>query len=148
MDTFFLIFLVVSLGLAGRFGFGGTRTAPRDFAGGCWRLRHPHPHPTGGSRTPPHPHPPRGERAHPAAPTTDIGGAAIGPFDGGRGPAQAGTDLVGHDLDDVALVAVPALVLALLEATGDDHPRALLERRRRVLAELGPRDHVEEGHLL
>src|SRR5579871_538436 len=49
------------------------------------------------------------------------GGAPI-VFDNlGRRPAQAGADLVGHDLDDGFLIAFLCLVAPLLQAAGHDH---------------------------
>src|SRR5205807_2828501 len=66
----------------------------------------------------------------------------------GGGPAEAGTDLVGHHLDLRALVALLGLPRALLEAARDDHPRALLEGFAGVLGHLPPADDVEERHRL
>ena len=64
------------------------------------------------------------------------------------GPAEAGADLIGDDLDHAALLAVLGLIGPLLEAPGDDRPRALRQRGRRVLAQLAPCGHVEERGLL
>ena len=64
-----------------------------------------------------------------AAAAAALGAAAVVALDLGGGPAQAGADLVGDDLDHVALVAFVRLVRALLEAAVDDDPGALGERR-------------------
>ena len=61
----------------------------------------------------------------------------------GSCPTQAGPDLVGVDLDGGALVAFTGGVLALLEATGDEHAHPLGERCCRVLAHLAPGHDVE-----
>src|SRR5947199_10196669 len=66
----------------------------------------------------------------------------------GRGPAQAGADLVGDDLDLGATFALLVLPGALLEAAGDDHPSPLLQRFARVLGHVPPTDDVEERHRL
>src|SRR6185503_49132 len=54
---------------------------------------------------------------------------AVVAVDLGGGPAEARADLVGHDLDHAALLAVLRLVGALLQTAGDDGSRALGERR-------------------
>jgi hypothetical protein len=66
----------------------------------------------------------------------------------GLGPAQAGADLVGHDLDLGALVALLGVPGALLEPAHDDDAGALVERTGGVLAERAPRHDVEERRLL
>src|SRR5262245_52796524 len=79
------------------------------------------------------------------------GAAALAPVvavDLGGSPAQAGADLVGHDLDHAALLAVLGLVGALLQPTGDDGARSLRQGRGGVLAQLAPGRDVEEGRLL
>src|SRR5438105_3978131 len=68
--------------------------------------------------------------------------------DAGRGPAEAGADLVGHDLDLRALLTVGVLPRALVEAAGDDDPRALGQALRGVLGHLLPAHHVEERRCL
>src|SRR5215213_9703342 len=84
-------------------------------------------------------------RADPAATLT---AAAVGALHLRGGPAQAGADLVGHDLDHAALVAVLGLVTALLEPARHHGAGALAQRGGGVLAQLTPRDHVEERGLL
>src|SRR5690606_34919158 len=69
-------------------------------------------------------------------------------LDAGGGPAQRGADLVGHDLDLRALVAVLGLPGALLEAAGDDDAVTLGDGLRHVVGEVAPADDVEEGGLL
>src|SRR5207237_8095102 len=85
-----------------------------------------------------------------AAPTSPTGIARATPVglldDRGR-PAQARRHLVGHDLDDAALLAF-LLVAALLEPAGDDDPCPLLERLGHVLGQLPPADDVEEARRL
>src|SRR6478752_5291022 len=84
-----------------------------------------------------------------AAATTEVAAsAALVAGDLGSGPAQARTDLVGHDLHHAALLAVLGLPAALLEAAGDDHARALAQRLRDVLGHLAPAHDVEEAGLL
>ena len=73
---------------------------------------------------------------------------AVAAADLGGGPAQAGTDLVGDDLDDRAALAVVGLPRALLEAAGHDDPRPLLQRLGHVLGEVTPAGDVEEGGAL
>src|SRR5262249_7942256 len=68
--------------------------------------------------------------------------------DAGRGPPQAGADVVGHDLDHAALVAVLGLPGTLLEPAGHDDSRALADRLAHVLGHLAPADDVEEAGLL
>src|SRR5437899_10450225 len=53
-----------------------------------------------------------------AAPAEVAAAPAVVLGDLGGGEAQAGPDLVGDDLDDVATIAVTILVATLLEATG------------------------------
>src|SRR5215203_758675 len=55
-----------------------------------------------------------------AAPSEVAAAPAVVLGDLGGCEAEAGPDLVGDDLDDVAPVAVAVLVAALLEAAGDD----------------------------
>src|SRR6185503_14072089 len=74
--------------------------------------------------------------------------AALVAGDLGGGPAQARTDLVGHDLHHAALLAVLRLPAALLEAAAHDHARALAQRLRDVLGHLAPAHDVEEAGLL
>src|SRR5205085_8465766 len=62
----------------------------------------------------------------------------------GGGPAQAGTHLVGDDLDDRSLLALVGLPRALLEATGDEEAGALLDGLTHVLAHVAPAHDVEE----
>ena len=59
--------------------------------------------------------------------TAGAASATLVAGDLGRGPTQARADLVGHDLHHAALLAVLRLPAALLEAAGDDHPRALAQ---------------------
>src|SRR5205807_3354693 len=61
-----------------------------------------------------------------------------------RRPAEAGTDLVGDDLDDGPLFAVVGLPRALLEAAGDEEACALLDGLTHVLAHVAPAHDVEE----
>ena len=93
----------------------------------------------GPGRLPPPPPPPRAAVA---------GLAALVAGDLGGGPAEAGADLVGDDLDLRALVALVGLPRALLEAAGDDDAGALRDGLAHVLAELGPAGDVEERDLL
>src|SRR5205823_2361094 len=91
---------------------------------------------------------PGGGRAGAATPTSSrsvgAGPAALVLGDAGRGPSEAGADLVGHDLDLRALLTVWCLPRALIEPAGDDDARALGQAFRRVLCHLLPADHVEE----
>src|SRR5438046_338489 len=80
-----------------------------------------------------------------AAPSEVPAAPAVVLRDLGGGEAQAGPDLVGDDLDDVATVAVTVLVAALLEATGDDDAGALRERLAHVLGHHTPARDVDEA---
>src|SRR5436853_7313033 len=90
----------------------------------------------------------RGARTAAPAPTPSrsvgAGAPALVLGDAGRRPAQAGPDLVGHDLDLRALVTIGRLPRALVEAPGDDDPGPLGQALRGVLRHLLPADHVEE----
>ena len=73
----------------------------------------------------------------------------LGPLDLGGGEAQARSDLVGHDLDLGAALAVLGLPGPLLDPAGHHHPHALGQAQRGVLGQLPPAHHVEErGRLL
>src|SRR5206468_8942572 len=65
--------------------------------------------------------------AAPSSSTTVARAAPIVLLDLRCGPPQAGTDLVGDDLDDRTLLAVVGLPRALLEAAGDEDACALLD---------------------
>src|SRR5262249_17552987 len=97
----------------------------------------------GAARAPPPP-----PRPAPPPPPPDAPAPAPPSGDGGARPAQARTDLVGHDLHHASLVAVLRLPAPLLEATGDDDARALREGLGHVLGHLAPADDVEEARLL
>src|SRR4051794_1002592 len=75
---------------------------------------------------------------------TRRGGGAVGLGHAGSGPLQAGTEVVGLDLDDGALLALLVLPGALLEAPGDHHARPPRERLGRVLGQGTPAVDREE----
>ena len=75
-----------------------------------------------------------------AAATTETttGAAALGLGDLRRGVAQRRADLVDVELDDGALLALLGLVGPGLQATGDEDPRAPVERLGDVLRRVAP----------
>src|SRR5207302_3281458 len=80
-----------------------------------------------------------------SGPAITAGAPALVLGDLGRRPAKARTDLVGHHLDLRSPLTFGVLPAALVEPTGDDHPRAPDEALAGVLGHLPPADHVEEG---
>src|SRR5690349_23030446 len=83
-----------------------------------------------------------------AATGREVAAAALVALDLRGREAQARADVVGDDLDDVALVAFLRLPRALLEPAGHHDPRALAERLAHVLRELAPAHDVEEARRL
>ena len=71
--------------------------------------------------------------------------ALAGPFDLGRGPLEAGADLVGLDLGDRPLVALGGLPAALAEPPGDHDPVALGQGVGQVLGLPTPDVDLEEA---
>src|SRR5215211_46875 len=65
-----------------------------------------------------------------------------------RRPAQAWSQLVGHDLDDLPGAAVLGRPCPLLESTRDHDPAALGQGLGGVLGLVAPDDHGEERRLL
>src|SRR5205823_1514557 len=84
-----------------------------------------------------------------AAAAAEVAGTtAVVLRDLGGGPPKAGPDLVGDDFDLRPLLAVVGLPRPLLQAAGDDDPRALRQRLAGVLGHLSPAHDVEERHRL
>src|SRR4029453_11594027 len=71
--------------------------------------------------------------------------ALLSALDLGRGPFQAGADLVGFDLGHRALVALGGVPAALAEPAGDHHPVALAEGVGQVLGLPTPDVDLEEA---
>src|SRR5680860_1068665 len=82
-------------------------------------------------------------------PATEVTAAApVDLLDLGGRPAQRRTDVVGHDLDDTAPLALLGFPAALLEASGHHHPRSLGQGLADVLGHLPPAHDVEEAGAL